>query len=139
MVAPGCRKRLPASASISAAAILSRVDLPEPLRPTSAILSPGSTERSAPAGSRGEPSVSGICCRARIGAAAMERGIDHAQPTRSTAQAEIGADAEASDESGAAAGKDDMPVDIGEQVTGPQMRVDTQRSRDIDDVERARL
>src|SRR5262249_42789054 len=34
MVAPGCTKRLPRSGSTRPAAILSRVDLPEPLRPT---------------------------------------------------------------------------------------------------------
>ena len=44
---PGCTKRLPRSASTRPAAILSRVDLPEPLRPTRQARSPGETDSSA--------------------------------------------------------------------------------------------
>jgi hypothetical protein len=57
MVAPGWAKRLPLSASVSPAAILSRVDLPEPLRPTSASRSPSPTASSAPSSSLVVPKV----------------------------------------------------------------------------------
>src|SRR4051812_2545353 len=48
MVAPGWAKRSPPSASTWPAAIFRRVDLPEPLRPTSARRSPAPTLSSAP-------------------------------------------------------------------------------------------
>src|SRR5689334_19648538 len=83
MVTPGWMKRLPPSASISPAAILRRVDLPEPLRPTSAILSPGVTDNSAPSSNRVEPRVRRMFWRVRTGAAGMLRGIDHADRVRS--------------------------------------------------------
>ena len=47
MVAPGWTNRLPRSGSIMPAAIFSRVDLPEPLRPTRHTRSPAETDRSA--------------------------------------------------------------------------------------------
>src|SRR5260370_88512 len=49
MVASGCTKRVPRSGSISPAAILSRVDLPDPLRPTRHTRSPAETDSSTPA------------------------------------------------------------------------------------------
>ena len=67
--APGCIKRCPSSASISPAAIFSKVDFPEPLRPTRQIRAPGATERSAPSSSGLPPSVSITPWRLRRGGA----------------------------------------------------------------------
>src|SRR5215468_11635488 len=58
MVAPGCTKRLPLSASTSPAAILSSVDLPEPLRPIRHTRSDGETDSSTPVSSGVPPKVS---------------------------------------------------------------------------------
>ena len=59
MVAPGCTKRVPRSGSTRPAAILSSVDLPDPLRPTRHTRSPDGDrqldaveERRAPEGER---------------------------------------------------------------------------------------
>src|ERR1700730_1531704 len=58
MVAPGCTKRLPLSGSTKPAAILSSVDLPEPLRPIRQTRSAGDTESSTPDNSGVPPNVS---------------------------------------------------------------------------------
>src|SRR5262249_34040707 len=60
MVAPGCTKRLPLSGSTRPAAILSSVDLPEPLRPIRQTRSAGDTESSMPVSSGVPPKVSAI-------------------------------------------------------------------------------
>jgi hypothetical protein len=60
MSAPGCMKTEPASGSTSPAAILSSVDLPEPLRPTSDTRSPGETVSSALVRSGAPPKVSAM-------------------------------------------------------------------------------
>jgi hypothetical protein len=72
MVAPGCTKRLPPSGSIVPAAIRISVDLPEPLRPTSATFSPGSSDSAARSSNRLEPSVKRMSCRLSMGAAATD-------------------------------------------------------------------
>src|SRR5678816_4557017 len=58
MVAPGCTKRLPLSDSTRPAAILSSVDLPEPLRPIRQTRSPADTDNSTPDNSGVPPKVS---------------------------------------------------------------------------------
>src|SRR5258705_7494921 len=58
MVAPGCTKRLPPSASTMPAAILSSVDLPEPLRPIRHTRSDCDTDSSTPDNSGVPPKVS---------------------------------------------------------------------------------
>src|SRR5262245_57058035 len=58
MVAPGCTKRLPPSGSTRPAAILSSVDLPEPLRPIRQTRSPSDTDSSTPDNSGVPPKVS---------------------------------------------------------------------------------
>src|SRR6187431_3132700 len=58
MVAPGCTKRLPPSGSTMPAAILSNVDLPEPLRPIRQTRSPDDTDSSTPDNSGVPPKVS---------------------------------------------------------------------------------
>src|SRR6266404_804262 len=58
MVAPGCTKRLPLSGSTRPAAILSSVDLPEPLRPIRQTRSPDETDNSTPDNSGMPPKVS---------------------------------------------------------------------------------
>src|SRR2546429_9104407 len=58
MVAPGCTKRLPPSGSTRPAAILSSVDLPEPLRPIRQTRSPDETDNSTPDNSGVPPKVS---------------------------------------------------------------------------------
>src|SRR5215475_3048065 len=60
MVAPGCTKRDPLSGSTRPAAILSSVDLPEPLRPIRQTRSAGDTESSTPVSSGVPPKVSAI-------------------------------------------------------------------------------
>ena len=65
--APGCMKRSPRSGSIRPAAILSSVDLPEPLRPTRHTRSPGATASSA-------PSSSGVPPKVRCDVAELEEG-----------------------------------------------------------------
>src|SRR5882757_6914665 len=60
MVAPGCTKRLPRSGSTRPAAILSRVDLPEPLRPIRQTRSPMETDNSTPASKGVPPKVSAM-------------------------------------------------------------------------------
>src|ERR1700686_4033218 len=60
MVAPGCTKRLPLSASTRPAAIFSSVDLPEPLRPIRQTRSPGDTDSSTPDNSGVPPNVSAM-------------------------------------------------------------------------------
>src|SRR4051812_33073326 len=60
MVAPGCTKRLPPSGSTRPAAILSSVDLPEPLRPIRQTRSPCDTDNSTPDNSGVPPKVSAI-------------------------------------------------------------------------------
>src|SRR6478752_615180 len=60
MVAPGCTKRLPESASTSPAAIFSSVDLPEPLRPIRHTRSDCDTDSSTPDNSGVPPKVSAI-------------------------------------------------------------------------------
>src|SRR6266567_3702230 len=60
MVAPGCTKRLPLSGSTRPAAILSSVDLPEPLRPIRQTRSPDDTDNSTPDNSGVPPKVSRI-------------------------------------------------------------------------------
>src|SRR5882724_26646 len=60
MVAPGCTKRLPLSGSTSPAAILSSVDLPEPLRPIRQTRSACDTDNSTPDNSGVPPKVSAI-------------------------------------------------------------------------------
>src|SRR4051812_37183753 len=58
MVAPGWTNRLPLSASTRPAAILSSVDLPEPLRPIRHTRSPDDTDSSTPDNSGVPPKVS---------------------------------------------------------------------------------
>src|SRR5882757_3903804 len=60
MVAPGCTKRLPRSASTSPAAIFSSVDLPEPLRPIRQTRSYCDTDSSTPDSSGVPPKVSAM-------------------------------------------------------------------------------
>src|SRR6476620_12785585 len=60
MVAPGCTKRLPRSDSTRPAAILSSVDLPEPLRPIRQTRSSAETESSTPERSGVPPKVSAM-------------------------------------------------------------------------------
>src|SRR5215475_14055119 len=60
MVAPGCTKRLPRSGSTRPAAILSSVDLPEPLRPIRQTRSDGDTVSSTPDSSGVPPKVSAM-------------------------------------------------------------------------------
>src|ERR1700730_4868226 len=58
MVAPGCTRRRRLSGSTKPAAILSSVDLPEPLRPIRQTRSAGDTESSTPDNSGVPPNVS---------------------------------------------------------------------------------
>src|SRR4249919_454752 len=58
MVAPGCTKRLPPSASTMPAAIFKSVDLPEPLRPIRQTRSPADTDNSTPDNNGVPPKVS---------------------------------------------------------------------------------
>src|SRR5258705_13979171 len=67
MVAPGWAKRVPPSASINPAAILSSVDLPEPLRPTRHSRSPAPTLSSAPSSRRWPPNETTISLRCKSG------------------------------------------------------------------------
>src|SRR6185312_2658998 len=67
MVAPGWAKRVPLSASISPAAIFSKVDLPEPLRPTRHSRSPVPTLSSAPSSSFLPPKATVMSFRCRTG------------------------------------------------------------------------
>src|SRR5438067_5041748 len=67
MVAPGCRNRSPRSGSISPAAILSKVDLPEPLRPTRHSRSPAPTLISAPSSRCWPPNETTIFLRCKSG------------------------------------------------------------------------
>src|SRR6185369_8868501 len=60
MVAPGCTKRLPPSGSTRPAAILSNVDLPEPLRPIRQTRSASDTDNSTPDNSGVPPKVSAM-------------------------------------------------------------------------------
>src|SRR3982074_3233531 len=60
MVAPGCTKRLPLSGSTRPATILSRVDLPEPLRPIRQTRSDCDTDNSMPDNSGVPPKVSAM-------------------------------------------------------------------------------
>src|SRR5215475_1127577 len=60
MVAPGCTKRVPLSDSTRPAAIFSRVDLPEPLRPIRQTRSAGDTDSSTPVSSGVPPKVSAM-------------------------------------------------------------------------------
>src|SRR4051812_49874958 len=60
MVAPGCTKRLPLSGSTSPAAILSSVDLPDPLRPIRQTRSAVDTDNSTPDNSGVPPKVSAM-------------------------------------------------------------------------------
>jgi len=60
MVAPGCTKRLPLSGSTRPAAILSIVDLPEPLRPIRQTRSDCDTDSSTPDSSGVPPKVSAM-------------------------------------------------------------------------------
>src|ERR1700761_3821613 len=60
MVDPGCTKRLPLSGSTRPAAILSNVDLPEPLRPIRQTRSEADTDNSTPASNGVPPKVSAI-------------------------------------------------------------------------------
>src|ERR1700759_4832698 len=60
MVAPGCTKRLPLSDSTRPAAILSSVDLPEPLRPIRQTRSEADTDNSTPASNGVPPKVSAM-------------------------------------------------------------------------------
>src|SRR5215467_1824801 len=60
MVAPGCTKHVPRSGSIRPAAILSKVDLPDPLRPTRQTRSPAETLNSTPSSSGVPPKVSAM-------------------------------------------------------------------------------
>ena len=68
---PGCTKRVPASGCIRPAITLSKVDLPEPLRPTRQMRSPECTVNSTPSNSGWPPKVSIISDRVRIGAGAI--------------------------------------------------------------------
>src|SRR5271169_6842640 len=67
MVAPGWAKRSPASGCTSPAAMRSKVDFPEPLRPTRQILSPAATVRAAPDSSGTTPKVRLMSCSASNG------------------------------------------------------------------------
>src|SRR6266702_1070928 len=67
MVAPGWAKRVPPSASVRPAAILSKVDLPEPLRPTRHSRSPAPTLSSAPSSRRWPPNETTISLRCKSG------------------------------------------------------------------------
>src|SRR6516225_7379271 len=67
MVAPGCTKRAPWSASMMPAAMRSRLDLPEPLRPTKHTRSPAETASSAPCSNGVPPKVSAILLSCRRG------------------------------------------------------------------------
>src|ERR1044071_9289538 len=60
MVAPGCTKRLPPSGSTRPAAILSSVDLPQPLRPIRQTRSLSDTDNSTPDNSGAPPKVSAM-------------------------------------------------------------------------------
>src|SRR4051812_31543406 len=68
MVAPGWAKRVPPSASTRPAAIFSRVDLPEPLRPTRHSRSPSPRLSSAPSNSRWPPNETIMSLRCKTGA-----------------------------------------------------------------------
>src|SRR5215467_3299059 len=67
MVAPGCTKREPWPASMMPAAMRSRLDLPEPLRPTKHTRSPAETASSAPCSNGVPPKVSAILLSCRRG------------------------------------------------------------------------
>src|SRR4029079_10787557 len=69
MVPEGCRKRVPASGSIIPAASLSRVDFPDPLRPTRHKRSEGPIESSAPSSRGVPPKVRWMSLRKRSGGA----------------------------------------------------------------------
>src|ERR1700730_12956434 len=62
MLAPGCAKRLPASGCTSPAAMRSKVDLPEPLRPTRQIRSPAATASAAPDSNGAAPKARLMSC-----------------------------------------------------------------------------
>src|SRR5436189_4332381 len=73
MVAPGWAKRSPASGGTSPAAMRSKVDFPEPLRPTRQILSPAATARAA-------PESSGITPKVRLMSCSRSNGSGMSQP-----------------------------------------------------------
>src|SRR5713226_6717170 len=62
MVAPGWAKRSPASSCTSQAAMRSKVDLPEPLRPTRQIRSPAATAGAAPDSNGAVPKARLMSC-----------------------------------------------------------------------------
>src|SRR6478736_2982259 len=79
MVAPGWAKRVPPSASTNPAAIFSKVDLPEPLRPTRHRRSPSPTRSSAPSSRRVPPKATVMSLRCKSGGMARYvRGWDAA-------------------------------------------------------------
>src|ERR1700730_11155330 len=97
MVASGLRNVVPLSGSISPAAILSSVDLPEPLRPTRHTRSPAETDSSTPASSGVPPKVSAISLSWTSGAAisasrlalrAADRLVERSQERRAVARRE---------------------------------------------------
>src|SRR2546423_605350 len=78
MVAPGCTKRLPRSASTRPAAIFNSVDLPEPLRPIRQTRSLAETERPTPDSSGRPPKGSPISFNWSSGGALDQRVLRHA-------------------------------------------------------------
>src|ERR1700722_10402834 len=97
MVAPGCTKRVPRSGSMMPAAILSSVDLPEPLRPTRHTRSPAETDSSTPVSSGVPPKVSAMSLSWTSGAAisasrlalgAADRLVERGQERRAVARCE---------------------------------------------------
>src|SRR3954469_18787547 len=79
MVAPGCTNRLPPSASTRPAAILSSVDLPEPLRPIRQTRSPDDTDSSTPDNSGVPPNVRAISFNWISGGAIVRFNLDLAR------------------------------------------------------------
>src|SRR5207244_11904739 len=76
MVAPGCTNRLPPSGSTMQAAIISSVDLPEPLRPIRQTRSPDDTDSSTLDSSGVPPNVSLISFNWISGGAIVHFNLD---------------------------------------------------------------
>ena len=67
MRVPGCTNLVPSSSSVKPAIILSNVDFPDPLRPTSAILSDCPISMLKPINNGGEIKVAETSCKDKIG------------------------------------------------------------------------
>ena len=124
----GLENRRPPSASISPAAIFKSVDLPEPLRPTSAIFSPGVTEFGAiEQQSRAQRQANIL--EGESGQKPFSRGNPADRATSSGTQggavrAPCALMPSPSTRKSGVAGEDEAILDDGEQIVGLHMRGD---------------